>query len=120
MTNILFTIILALGIKVADVTLSPNYYLITYQDGQREMVVISKKDNNICPHYCGIDHAHRVNICEGGDCNSIERNFVISKQKTENNTFNLYCKGKEIMLFQKIDRNNDTKSKKKPNSIEIF
>ena len=119
MTNILFTIILALGMKVTDMTFSPKYYLITYQDGQREMVVVTKNDH-ICPHYCGIDHAHKVNMCEGGDCDPIERNFVISKQKTGNNTFNLYCKGKEIMLFQKIDRKNDTNSKKKPNSIEIF
>ena len=119
MTNILFTIILALGMKVADITLSSKYYQITYQDGQREMVVITKNDD-ICPSYCGIDHAHKVNICEGGDCNPIERNFVISKQKTGNNTFNLYCKGKEIMLFQEIDRNNGDHSKKKTNSIEIF
>ena len=119
MTNILFTIILALSMKVADITFSPKYYLITYQDGQREEVVVTK-GNDICPHYCGIDHAHKVNICEGGDCNPIKKSFVISKQETENNTFNLYCKGKEIMLFQKIDRKNDTNSKKKPNSIEIF
>ena len=119
MTNILFTIILVLGMKVADVTLSPKHYLITYQDGQREMVVVTKS-NDICPTYCGIDHAHKVDICEGGDCDPIERNFVISKQKTGDNTFNLYCKGKEIMLFQKVDGTNDTKSKKKTNSIEIF
>ena len=90
MTNILFTIILALGMKVTDITLSPKHYLITYQDGQREMVIVTKKDNNICPHYCGIDHAHKVNICEEGDCNPIKKSFVISKQETENNTFNLY------------------------------
>ena len=44
----------------------------------------------------------------------------VTSSSTKNNTFNLYCKGKEIMLFQKIDRKNDTNSKKKPNSIEIF
>ena len=119
MTNILFTIILVLGMKVADVTLSPKHYLITYQDGQREMVVVTKS-NDICPTYCGIDHAHKVNVCEGGDCDSFRKDFVISKQKTGNNTFNLYCKGREIMLFQKMDRKNDSNSKKKMNSIEIF
>ena len=119
MTNILFTIIIALGMKVADVTFSPKHYMITYQDGQREEVVVTK-GNDICPHYCGIDHAHKVNICEGGDCSPIDKSFVVSKHKTDNNTFNLYCKGKEIMLFQKMDQKNNSKSKKKTNSIEIF
>ena len=119
MTNILFTIILALSMKVADVTFSPKHYLITYQDGQREEVVVTK-GNDICPHYCGIDHAHKVNICKGGDCDPIKKSFIISKQETENNTFNLYCKGKQIMLLEKIDRNNGDDSKKKINSLEIF
>ena len=118
MTNILFTIIVALGMKVVDVTFSSKYYMITYQDGQREEVVITK-GNNICPHYCGIDHAHKVNMCEGGDCDLIDKSFVISKHQASNNTFSLYCKGKEIMLFQEINRNDNTQ-KKKMNSIEIF
>ena len=118
MTNILFTIIVALGMKVVDVTFSPKYYMITYQDGQREEVVVTK-GNDICPHYCGIDHAHKVNMCEGEDCDLIDKSFVISKHETPNNTFSLYCKGKEIMLFQEINRN-DNAQKKKMNSIEIF
>ena len=118
MTNIIFTIIVALGMKVVDVTFSPKYYMITYQDGQREEVVVTK-GNDICPHYCGIDHAHKVNMCEGGDCDLIDKNFVISKKQAGNNTFNLYCKGKEIMLFQEINRNDNTQ-KKKMNSIKIF
>ena len=45
MTNILFTLILALGIKIADANLSPKYYLITYQNGQQEEIMLTKKDN---------------------------------------------------------------------------
>ena len=118
MTNIIFSIIVALGMKVADSALGPTYYMITYQDGQREEVVVTKGDN-ICPHYCGINHAHKVNMCEGGDCDLVDKSFVISKQKTPNNTFSLHCKGKEIMLFQEINRN-DKPKKKKNNSIELF
>ena len=69
MTNILLTIILALGIKTADLAISPKHYLIMYQDGQREEVIVTKKDN-ICPTYCDINHPHKVNICEG-DCKHI-------------------------------------------------
>ncbi len=119
MTNILFTIIVALGMKVVDVTFSPTYYMITYQDGQREEVVVTK-DNDICPHYCGIDHAHKVNFCEGGDCSPINESFVISKYKADNNTFNLYCKGKEIMLFEQIERVKPSNKKKKGNSVKLF
>jgi len=118
MTNILFTIIVALGMKVVDVTFSPAYYMITYQDGQREEVVVTKS-NDICPHYCGIDHAHKINICEGGDCNRIDKSFVVNKHKADNNTFNLYCKGKEIMFFEQIERVKPHK-KKKGNSIKLF
>jgi len=118
MTNILFTLILALGIKIVDLTVSPKYYLITYQDGQREQVVITKS-NNICPNYCEADHPHSVNMCEG-DCKHINQSFIITKQiDNDNNTFNLYCKGKEILLFQEIEKNGNYK-KKKPNSMKIF
>ena len=117
MTNILFTIIVALSMKVADLTLSPKYYLITYQDGQREEVVITK-NNNICPHYCQVDHAHKVNICEGGECINIDKDFIIRKEANiMNNSFNLYSKVKEIMLFQEIKRENP---KKGGNSIKLF
>ena len=112
MTNILFTIIVALGMKVVDVTFSPTYYMITYQDGQREEVVVTKS-NDICPHYCGIDHAHKVNICEGGDCSRIDKSFIVNKHKADNNTFNLYCKGKEIMFFEQIERAKPNKKKKR-------
>ena len=118
MTNILFTLIIALGMKIADTTLSPKHYLITYQDGQRDRVVVSK-DGHICPSYCSINHAHKVNICNDGECKEIDKSFVINKQKSDNNTFNLYCNGKEIMLFEKIERNYNTK-KKKRNSIKLF
>ena len=118
MTNILFTIIVALSMKVADLTLSPKYYLITYEDGQREEVVITNSEH-ICPHYCKVEHAHKVNMCEGGECINIDKDFTIRKeQNIMNNSFNLYCKGKEIMLFQEIKRKADPK--KGGNSIKLF
>ena len=116
MTNILFTIIVALGMKVVDLSLSPKYYLITYQDGQREEVLITKNDN-VCPHYCGIDHPHKVNICEE-DCKDTNTDFIIRKEKNNNNnTFNLYYKGKEILLFQEMNKKHTPRKK---NSIKIF
>ena len=118
MTNILFTLIIALSMKIADSTLSPKYYLITYQDGQRERVVVSK-DNHICPSYCNVNHAHKVSICNNDECKYIDQSFVINKQKTDNNTFNLYCNGKEIMLFEQIEKNYNP-NKKKMNSIKLF
>ena len=118
MTNILFTLIMALTIKIADNTLSPKYYQITYEDGQRETVMVSK-DSYICPVYCSIEHAHKVSICDEQECESIDKSFVINKQKTKNNTFNLYCRGKEIMLIEQIERNQNTKKKKK-NTIKLF
>ena len=117
MTNILFTIILALGFKVVDMTFASKYYLITYQDGQKEEVVITK-NKDVCPYYCGVDHPHRVNICEGGDCEYIDKSFIISRKKAENNTFNLYCNGKQIMLFEEIYKKKNKKVKSQ--SIEIF
>ena len=118
MTNILFTLIVALGMKIADSNLSPKHYLITYQDGQREEVVLSK-DNHICPSYCSIQHAHKVSICNNNECETINKSFIINKQKSDNNTFNLYCNGKEIMLFEEIKRNY-SKKKPKSNSIKLF
>ena len=116
MTNILFTIIVALGMKIVDLSLSPKYYLITYQDGQREEVVITKNDN-VCPHYCGVDHPHKVNICEE-DCKDTDIGFIIRKETDRNNnTFNLYYKGKEILLFQEMNKKHNPKEK---NSIKIF
>ena len=94
---------MALGIKVTSSALSPKYYLITYEDGQRERVVVTKNDH-ICPSYCNVDHAHKVNICEG-DCEHVNESFTINKQAGKNNTFSLYCKGKEIMLFEQIEKN---------------
>ena len=118
MTNILITLIMALSIKITSSALSPEYYLITYADGQREQVVITKNDH-ICPTYCNVDHAHKVNICEGG-CEHINESFIINKHTGKNNTFSFYCKGKEIMLFEQI-KIKDTKSKKKKgNSIKLF
>ena len=117
MVNILLTIIMALSIKITSSALSPKYYLITYEDGQRERVVITK-DNHICPNYCNVDHAHKVNICEG-DCKHVNESFTINKQAGKNNTFSLYCKGKEIMLFEQIEKNYNTKKTKK-NFIKLF
>ena len=119
MANILFTLIVAFTIKIADSSLSPKYYLITYQDGQRETVVVSK-DDYICPTHCSIEHAHKVNICDSDECDQIEKSFIINRQKSGNNTFNLYCKGKEIMLFEQIEKNQALKKKKNKNSIKIF
>ena len=119
MTNILFTIIIALTMKIADSTLGPKYYLITYQDGQRETVVVSN-DNHICPVYCSVNHAHKVNICDKNECDYIqEESFVINKKEADNNTFNLYCRGKEIMLFEQIEKKPINK-KKRNNSIKLF
>ena len=117
MTNILITLIMALSIKITSSALSPKYYLITYEDGQREQVVITK-DDHICPTYCNVDHAHKVNICEG-DCEHINESFIINKHTGKNNTFSFYCKGKEIMLFQPIERNYNSEKMKK-NSIKLF
>ena len=119
MTNILFTIMIAVTMKLAGSALSPKYYLITYEDGQRETVVVSKNDY-ICPAYCSINHAHSVNICSSDECNHIEESFVINKQKSKNNTFNLYCRGKEIMFFEQVEKNHTMKKKKKRNSIKLF
>ena len=117
MTNILITLIMALSIKITSSALSPKYYLITYEDGQREQVVITK-DDHICPTYCNVDHAHKVNICEG-DCEHINESFTINKHTGKNNTFSFYCKGKEIMLFQQIEKNYNSEKMKK-NSIKLF
>ena len=43
-----------------------------------------------------------------------------SKYKADNNTFNLYCKGKEIMLFEQIERVKPGNKKKKGNSVKLF
>jgi len=118
MTNILFTLIIALGMKVADSTLSAKHYLITYQDGQRETVVVSK-DGHICPSYCNVNHSHKVSICNEDECEKIDKSFIINKQKIDNNTFNLYCNGKEIMLFEQIEKKTP-KKKKRNNSIKLF
>jgi len=117
MTNILFTIIIALTMRVADSALSPKYYLITYQDGERETVVVSKNEH-ICPTYCAINHPHKVSICNNEECNNIQESFIINKQQTDNNTFNLYCKGREIMLFEQIEKNYAINKKK--NTITLF
>ena len=119
MTNILFTLIIALTIKIADSTLSPKYYLITYEDGQRETVMVTK-DNHICPAYCSVDHSHKVNICDNAECDHVNKSFVINKQKSSNNSFNLYCRGKEIMLFEQVEKNYLIDKKKKKNSIKLF
>ena len=119
MTHILFTLIIALGMKVADSTLSAKHYLITYEDGQRERVIVSK-DGHICPSYCNVSHAHKVSICNDGECEKIDKSFIINKQKADNNTFNLYCNGKEIMLFEQIEKNYNKKKKRKRNSIKLF
>ena len=68
--------------------------------------------------YCNVDHAHKVNICEGG-CEHINESFIINKHTGKNNTFSFYCKGKEIMLFQQIERNYNSEKMKK-NSIKLF
>lgn len=117
MTNILFTLIIAFTMKIADTTLSPKHYLITYQDGQRETVVVSKNDY-ICPAECKVEHSHQVSICDSKECNHIEKSFVINKQKSKNNTFNLYCRGKEIMLFEQIGKTN--RNKKKGGGFKLF
>ena len=119
MTNILFTLIVAATMKITSSAIAPKYYLITYEDGKRETVVVGK-DDYICPEYCSVNHPHQVSICDNDDCDYIEKSFVINKQKTDNNTFNLYCRGKEIMLFEQIDRNRDVDKKKKRNSIKLF
>ena len=120
MTNILLTLIVAFTMKIADKTLSPKYYMITYQDGQRETVVVSKNDH-ICPGHCQVEHAHKVSICDNSQCEHIEKSFVINKQKKDdNNNFSLYCRGKEIMLFEQIQREETIKKKKKGNSIKLF
>ena len=117
MANILLTLIVAFTIKIADKNLSPKHYMITYQDGQREEVVVSK-DNHICPTHCKVEHAHKVSICDNDQCEHIEKNFVINKQETSNNNFSLYCRGKEIMFFEQIQR--EQPNKKKGNVIKLF
>tara|TARA_Y100001970_G_scaffold272464_1_gene369200 strand:- start:2007 stop:2360 length:354 start_codon:yes stop_codon:yes gene_type:complete len=117
MTNILFTLILALGIKIADANFSPKYYLITYQNGQQEEIMLTKKDN-ICPSYCDIDHAHQVNMCEN-NCEYINKDFTITKGPSINNNLNLYCQGKQIMYMKEIKKDSN-KKKNKANSIKIF
>ena len=119
MANILLTLIVAFTIKVADQTLSPKYYMITYQDGQRETVMVSK-DNHICPTHCKVEHAHKVSLCDNEQCDYIEKSFVINKQETSNNNFSLYCRGKEIMFFEHIQRNQPNNNKKKGNVIKLF
>ena len=119
MANILLTLIVAFTIKVADQTLSPKYYMITYQDGQRETVMVSK-DNHICPTHCKVEHAHKVSLCDNEQCDSIEKSFVINKQETSNNNFSLYRRGKEIMFFEQIQRNQPDNNKKKGNVIKLF
>ena len=118
MTNILITIIIAISMKITSSVVSPKYYMITYQDGQRETVVVSK--DYICPNYCNVNHAHKVSICDTDECDYIEKSFIINKQKSDNNTFNLYCKGKEIMLFEQIKIKDSKDKKKKGNSIKLF
>ena len=118
MTNIIFTIIVALGLKVADWALGPTYYMITYQDGQRETVMVSK-DNHICPTHCKVEHAHKVSICDDEQCDYIEKSFIINKQETSNNNFSLYCRGKEIMFFEQIQKKQPN-NKKKGNIIKLF
>ena len=120
MTNILFTLIIAMTMKITSSTLAPKYYLITYEDGKRETVVVGKNDYN-CPKYCSVNHAHQVSICDNDtECDYIENSFIINKQKSANNTFNLYCKGKEIMLFEQIERQGNPDKKKRGNSIKLF
>tara|TARA_B100000519_G_C14212854_1_gene423469 strand:+ start:743 stop:1105 length:363 start_codon:yes stop_codon:yes gene_type:complete len=120
MTNILLTLIVALTIKIGDQTLSPKYYRITYEDGQRETVMVSK-DNHICPSHCKVEHAHKVSICDNDQCEHIEeKGFVINKQEKSSNNFSLYCRGKEIMLFEQIQKDQPNKKKIKGNSIKLF
>lgn len=119
MGNILLTLIVAFTIKIADKTLAPKYYQITYQDGQRETVVVGKNDY-ICPSYCTVNHSHSVSICDSDQCDHIEKSFIINKQKAENNTFNFSCKGKDIMLFEQIKIDETIKEKRKRNSIKLF
>ena len=120
MANILLTLIVAFTIKVADQTLSPKYYMITYQDGQRETVMVSK-DNHICPTHCKVEHAHKVSLCDNEQCDYIglPENYT-DAQETSNNNFSLYCRGKEIMFFEQIQRNQPNNNKKKGNVIKLF
>ena len=117
MTNILFTLIVATTIKVVSVTLAPKYYLITYEDGQRQEVIMSE-NNDTCPSYCQAEHAHKVSMCDG-ECENISKNFMIQKQINANETFNLYCNGKAIMLFEEIQKDTP-KNKNKPPSMNLF
>jgi hypothetical protein len=114
-TELLLSILMAMGIGKFSETMQPKQYYAILETGRIMQVEVSRFNNYACPKNCSILHFHRVHVCKDQHLNHPE--LIQMMVHDEKQMHPISIGNHKIVDFFEITKNN--KKSKKGSKVPI-